>query len=124
VTLKMVRGDTTEWDMLAIHPITREPINIQGGTIKMMAKRTMADQDADAVIHLSTAVGEGITIIQVGDGSDGSKGKFHVKAISAQTDALPNQRVELFVDVQVEVSTGKWTVYRDKLVVSPGVVRG
>jgi len=113
--LEMVRGDSAEWDVEIFHPVTKQPLNLSGCTIKFAAKRKYSDLDADAIINISSPTEITIT-------PPDSDGKAHIKVPAADTLDLDNVQTKLVYDLQVTKGSDRWTVDRDSLLVLPEVV--
>lgn len=114
--LEMTRGNTAEWDSIVRHPSTKQPIDLAGATVRFMAKRSMDDLDADAIVDIDTT--GGITV-----GAPTTDGKIHLKIPASDTDALENDRVELDYELRVIITgTSEWTVERGTLIVFPSVI--
>jgi hypothetical protein len=111
--LEMVRGDTAEFDIRVTYPRTNLPVNIDGATIRFMAKHSFEDLDAAAIINITTPTDITIT--------NGANGEAHISVPAAQTTSLENKRTRLYTDCQVEKAGKKWTG-RDVLIVHPEVV--
>lgn len=62
----MKRGDTPKWE-IAVLDEDGAPLNLSGWTIRMTAKRSVTDTDAEAVFQLSTVDGT-ITLINAAGG--------------------------------------------------------
>ena len=58
--LEMTRGDTQAYDIAVTDPATGNPIDLNGKTLAFMAKRSVSDANANAVI--SKGIGTGITV--------------------------------------------------------------
>lgn len=112
--LEMRRGDTPVWDLF----VPREdgsPFDLTGYTIRMTAKRSVDDSDADAIFQLSTVAGT-ITI------TDAANGLAEMQPERADTSSLTTD-VNAYWDVQVAkdgspdetftVADGTLTIKRD-----------
>jgi hypothetical protein len=117
--LKMIRGDTPEWDFTVVypddHPDAGDPVDITGATIRFMVKKSFDNLDADALINIQTPTDISIT--------DAANGKGHMKIPQVQSAALENKKQKLECDLQVEQGMSKWTVHRGPFLVEPEVVR-
>jgi hypothetical protein len=65
--LRMKRGDTPLWNIQAYEVDGTTPFDLTGYTLRMTFKRSLADDDADAVFELSTVEGT-ITITDAANG--------------------------------------------------------
>jgi hypothetical protein len=65
--LTMKRGDTPLWNIQAYQSDGTTPFDLTGYTLRMTFKRSIADDDADAVFELSTVEGT-ITLTDAANG--------------------------------------------------------
>jgi len=108
-------GDTVEW----IETITDRNgvIDLTTAVVRVMLKRTILDDDADALIELSTAT-SGITI--VGDPEDGV---VSVEVPPEATSGLDNKKQTIRWEMQVEAGERRWTVDSGKWIVLPELIQ-
>lgn len=113
LNLKMVRGDTYQFDAVII--LNGTPVDLTGGTVRMTAKWAVGNTDGNAVFQLSSAV-SGITV------TDPTSGEISVTIASSLTTSLPAKKVELPYDIQYVDSGGNvYTVLYGTLTVVPDV---
>lgn len=111
--LSMWRGDTLVFDVT----ITDEDgaaVNLIGTSLRLTAKRSAGQPDADALISLTT--GAGITV------TNASAGQARVEIVPAKTSGLEAATVSLVWDLQLTTGDGQvFTVAGGYLTVSPDV---
>ncbi len=113
LNLKFVRGDSYSFNAAII--LNGQPVDLTGGIVRMTAKWSVSDIDANAVFQLSSAT-SGITI------TSASAGEIRVDIPSSATTSLPAKKVELPFDIQFVNSVGKvFTVLYGTLVIVPDV---
>jgi len=113
LNLKFVRGDSYSFNAAII--LNGQPVDLTGGIVRMTAKWSVSDIDANAVFQLSSAT-SGITI------TSASAGEIRVDIPSSATTSLPAKKVELPFDIQFVNSLGKvFTVLYGTLVIVPDV---
>lgn len=116
LNLKMVRRDTYKFDATII--LNGDPVDLTGGTVRMTAKWSVSDSDADAVFQLSSASASEIEIVSAVDG------QIRVTISSSNTEDLPYRKTELPYDIQfVDVSGSVYTVLYGTLTVVPDITR-
>jgi hypothetical protein len=116
--LRMVRGDTAEFEFHVIHPVTEESVNLTGTDLRFVGRRAYGDPDPPVIDC-------GLSDITLYDqGQEATKGRGKIKVPASQTDSLEDETVELKFDFQVkEGSTSRWTTARGTLFVYPDVAR-
>lgn len=113
LNLKFVRGDSYSFNAAII--LNGQPVDLTGGIVRMTAKWSVSDIDANAVFQLSSAT-SGITI------TSATAGEIRVDIPSSATTSLPAKKVELPFDIQFVNSVGKvFTVLYGTLVIVPDV---
>lgn len=111
----IVRGDSYELDIPVIERETGDPLDITGTSFWFTAKRSLFDDDADAVIAKDMT--DGIAII------DGPGGRARVFIEPADTDSL-TKRTVLRYDVQwKDADDAVYTIDAGDLVVELDVTR-
>lgn len=118
---QMTRGDTPLWTLTATQQDGVTPFDLAGYTIRMTAKRTYADTDADAVFQLSTDTGEIII-------TDAAAGTATIRPLRSSTSGLTADAV-LVWDVQIAldgapdvtytIATGTLRVAQDVTITAP-----
>lgn len=91
VYLSMVRGDTFQFDVFVVDPVTGDPYDVSNSHFWFTAKKRYFDADAAALI--SKESGQGITVL------DASAGKARIIIDPSDTDSLTRREVLRF-DVQ------------------------
>lgn len=113
LNLKFVRGDSYSFNAAII--LNGQPVDLTGGIVRMTAKWSVSDVDADAVFQLSSAT-SGITI------TSATAGEIRVDIPSSATTSLPAKKVELPFDIQFVNSVNSvFTVLYGTLVIVPDV---
>lgn len=111
--LEMVRNDNAIFEVEVFNPRTKQPVALTG-TVRFTGRKVYTENpdDADAVFSVSSPIDIAIT--------DGPNGKAAITMPASATADLPNERTELYVDIQiVQLGGRKQTVYRNKLIVWP-----
>ena len=112
--LRFVRGDSFKF-VLDID-IDGSPYNLTGTTMKMTAKWSHSDSDANALFQKT--IGDGITY------TDAANGQAQIILAPADTISLPPQIVVLQYDVELTDGSSVYTVARGDLAVLPDVTVG
>lgn len=92
-------GTLVKIDGVALLADAQTVVNLTGKTLEFTAKRRSTDADADALIHKTSAVGEGIDI------TDAPNGEFTVTLDPADTDAF-NQYTEYKLEYDIMLIDG------------------
>lgn len=111
--ITMTRGDDRAFRFTVKDSVTGDPINLTGYTDhRFLAKKRVEDDDADAIVDLTT--GAGITV------ADAAGGVLNFEVPTAQTGSLGDRRHQLLAIFRTENAAAKIkTVRRGVLVVWP-----
>jgi hypothetical protein len=111
-TLAMVHGDTPSFDVVVVHPVTQDPVDLTGATITMRA--VTAYGATSFAFEVSTTSGD-IELIP------GQTNRALITLPTSATSPLPNEFTRLFFDVVVALGTDVWTTDSGMLIVRPKV---
>jgi phage terminase large subunit-like protein len=116
VNLRMTRGDEFIFNIAVV--LDGVAVNITGKTLRMTAKWSADDADADAVFSLTSTGSAGITV------TNAAGGLATVTVAPAKTSSLPARQVSLVYDIQLHTdATDPKTIASGTLLVRPDVTR-
>lgn len=111
-TLAMVHGDTPSFDVVVVHPVTKDPVDLTGADITMRA--VTAYGATSLTFEVSTGSGD-IELVP------NEVNRALITLPTTATEALPNEFQRLFFDVVVAIDTDIWTTDSGMLLVTPKV---
>lgn len=111
-TLAMVHGDTPSFDVVVVHPVTKDPVDISDAEIHMRA--TTVYGTTPLAFDVSTISGD---ITPVPEQTN----RALIELPASATETLPNEFTRLFFDVVVKIGSDEWTTDRGMLIVNPKV---
>jgi hypothetical protein len=115
--LDMVRGNTFSFDILIEE--NDVPVNLTGGSLKMMAKWSPLDADASAVFTKSSP-STGITVLS----AVGGTANITIAPTDTNIAAIPYHDVNLYYDIRFTDGSGNvFTVMRGNLLVQYIITR-
>ena len=111
-TLRMTRGDAAKFDLVVRHPVTGEPVDLDGADVVMTAAVSMYTDE-----QLFSVTSDEGDIVP----TPGEPGRALITVPAAATAELANEFHRLYFDVVVTDTDGPMTVDGGVLIVQPNV---
>lgn len=109
MNLRMVRGDTISFNISIV--LNGLPVDITNGVLRMTAKWSVTDEDADAIFTKTSTPVDGIVI------TDAVNGLATITLSPADTINLPDHTVTVPYDVQLDILGAIFTVLLGNLTI-------